>query len=53
MGSFTYNVAGSKNSGYALCPRSIVQKLQEEIQVLEHELNHELLQRVETRARLG
>ena len=51
--SFTYNIVGPQEIEICNMPSSIVQKLQEEIQALERELNHELPKELKRARALG
>ena len=51
--SFPYNVVGFEEFGFSLMPSPIVQKLQVEIQTLEHELNSELPKELKRARALG
>ena len=50
---FTYNAAGPRRVRTRIMPPSILQKLQEEIQTLEYELNHELPKELKRARALG
>ena len=51
--NFTYNATGPQRIGIGTMPSPIVQKLQEEIQALEHELNSELPKELKRARALG